>query len=96
MTPTATDDVDLLPPAGKTGALIIPKFDQGHAKLAWDKNDPKDVEIAREEFKKAKASGYAAYRVDPKDPKGNTKGEILTEFDPNAEQIIMLPQLKGG
>lgn len=76
-----------------TGTLIIPQWDTGHAEFKWDKNDAKDIDLARETFVKYKAKGYMAYRVDPK---SGGKGEVLKEFDPKAEQIIMTPPLAGG
>lgn len=93
MPDTVLEPVDVSPGVGKSGVLIIPTYDQGHATFKWDKKDPKDVEIARDAFIKNKARGYSAYRVDPKT---GDKGEIIKEFDPNAEQIIMLPPLAGG
>ena len=98
MTPTAetgsaADPADILPGAGKTGALIIPSHDTGHAKYEWDKNDPEDVAEARRIFNEKKKQGYSFYRVDPK---GGGKGEVIKEFDPNAGQIIAVPAFTGG
>ncbi len=76
-----------------TGCLIIPTWDKGHAQVNWNKHDPKDVEVARQAFMKQKALGYAAYRVDPK---SGDKGEVLKEFDANAEKIILVPPFAGG
>lgn len=73
--------------------MIVPSWDEGHAEIRWKKNDPKDIEIARTTFVEKKAKGYMAYRVDPKT---GDKGEVLKEFDPNAEQIILLPPFAGG
>lgn len=73
--------------------LIIPSYNEGHAEYRWNKNDPKDVEQAREAFIKQKAKGYLAYRVDPKT---GDKGEVIKEFDPSAEKIIMVPPIAGG
>lgn len=93
MTTVDLIEADVLPAEGKTGVLLIPKFDEGHAKIEWDSKDPKDVEAARDMFIKQKAKGYAAYRVDPKN---GDKGEKITEFDPKAEKIIMIPAIAGG
>jgi hypothetical protein len=86
-----TESVDLTP--GKTGQLLIPKWDEGHAKQEWDKNSPSEVEAARRVFAELKAKGYAAYRVDPKT---GDKGEVVKEFDSNLGRIIMLPAFAGG
>lgn len=93
MTTAELLDADVLPAEGKTGVLLIPSWNEGHAKIEWDAKDPNDVEAARDMFVKNKAKGYAAYRVDPK---SGDKGEKITEFDPKAEKIIMIPQIAGG
>lgn len=59
----------------------------------WNKDDPKDVEFAKTVFKEAKKNGMMAYRVEGEDGK---KGEVIKEFDPNAERIIFVPQIRGG
>lgn len=88
-----SDEADVLPGAGKTGALIIPSRDTGHAKYEWDKNDPKDVADARAIFNEKKKQGYSFYRVDPKT---GDKGEVIREFDPNAGQIFAVAPFAGG
>lgn len=93
LTPVTEDTADTLPRAGKTGALIVPSHDTGHAKYEWDKNDAADVSEARRIFDEKKKQGYSAYRVDPKS--GN-KGEVIREFDPEAGQVIMVPPFAGG
>lgn len=88
------DCLDAAPALGdKTGVMLVPKWDEGHAEFKWDKKNAQDVEDARQYFIKKKAEGYLAYRIDPKT---GDKGEVLKEFDPSAERIILLPPLKGG
>ena len=75
------------------GVFIIPDPNLGHAEVHWKKSDKKDTDIARETFIKYKAQGYAIYRVDPKT---GDKGELLKEFDPNAEKLIAVAPMAGG
>ena len=65
----------------------------GDTKLVWDGDAGPEVEAARDMFNTLKEQGYLAYSVDPAD---GSKGEIIREFDPTAEAIIMSPQLQGG
>lgn len=64
----------------------------GDIKLIWDSDKEDEVELARQQFKAAKKKGYAAFSVNKK----GDKGEVIYDFDPNAERIIMAPQLQGG
>lgn len=71
--------------------LII--LDQtGDTKIIWDPEKPDEVEHARETFNKLKKKGYLAYSVNRK----GDKGEVLREFDPEAEKMILAPQTVGG
>lgn len=76
-----------------TGVIIVPRWDEGHAEFRWDKKDKADVDAARKHFIELKSKGYQSFRIDPKT---GDKGEILKEFDENAEKIIMVPPLQGG
>ena len=84
---------EMVPPSGGTGELLIPRWDEGHAKHEWDKSKPHEVESARKVFADYKAKGYAAYRIDPK---SGDKGDVIKEFDPAAERIILTPPFAGG
>jgi hypothetical protein len=64
----------------------------GDTKIIWDAKNEDEVEAARATFKKLKAKGYLAYSVS----KDGSKGEVLREFDPNAEKIILSPAMQGG
>lgn len=90
---TSLIDADAVASDGKTGCLIVPKYDEGHAKCEWDKDDPDDVKAARESFEHYKKLGYAFFRVDPKT---GDKGEKIAAFDPNAGKIIAVPAFAGG
>ena len=64
----------------------------GDTKIIWDSTKPDEVEVARDTFKKLKGKGYLAYRVKAK----GDKGEIVSEFDPDAERLILAPAVAGG
>lgn len=71
---------------------LIELNETGDTKLIWDTDNPDEVEAAKAMFDKLKKKGYLAYAVNKK----GDKGEVLTEFDPEAERIILAPQMKGG
>lgn len=60
--------------------------------IAWDKNDLQQIKEASEMFAKLKALGYAAFNV----VGGKKSGEFLKDFDPNVEEIMMIPATRGG
>jgi len=64
----------------------------GDTKIIWDTDKPDEVENARETFNKLRKKGYAAYSVNRK----GDKGEVLREFDPEAEKLILAPPTVGG
>lgn len=64
----------------------------GDSKVYWDKNNEGEVEAARASFDTLKRKRYAAYKLNSD---GST-GEVLREFDPSAERIVMRPQMAGG
>ena len=64
----------------------------GDTKLMWSEDSHEEVEAAKATFDRLRKKGYVAYSVNKK----GDKGEIMTEFDPAAEKIILAPQMKGG
>lgn len=64
----------------------------GDTKLIWDPAKAEEVEHARETFSKMKKKGYLAYSVNRK----GDKGEVLKDFDPDAEKMILAPATVGG
>lgn len=65
----------------------------GDLKTTWDKNVPEEVELARNQFNSLVGKKkYVAFRVN----KDGTKGRKITEFDEEAEAIILAPPLAGG
>lgn len=75
-----------------TGEMAVMGQD-GDTKIIWDKTKPDEVENARESFNRLRSKKYIAFRVEGKN---GDKGEQITEFDPNAERIILSPPLVGG
>lgn len=64
---------------------------EGDIKYRWNKNNPTEVDIARKTFEKYRKEGYLAFRMTD----GN-RGEMMTEFDPDAERILFSPPMQGG
>jgi len=64
----------------------------GDTKIIWDPKNPDEVENAKEQFNRLRKKGFLAYSVNKK----GDKGEMITEFDPNAEKIILSPPVTGG
>jgi hypothetical protein len=74
------------------GVLLIPDK-TGHERLQWDKDNPEQVEAARKRFNELKAKRGLMYRVDKK----GEQGEVIHDFDPNAERIwIDASRVVGG
>ncbi len=64
----------------------------GDHKIIWDTEDAESVAAAKETFDRLRAKGYLAYTV----KKGGDKGEIVREFDPTLEKLILSPPMAGG
>jgi len=65
---------------------------EGDVKITWDAGVEEEVKIARKTFDKMKAKSYIAFKV----KKDGSQGKVIDEFDPDAEKIIMAPQMSGG
>lgn len=65
----------------------------GDTKLMWDKNNQDEVDAAAATFKSLKAKGYIAYSVKGKN---GEKDQVIRDFDPDAERIILAPAMAGG
>lgn len=66
--------------------------DTGDTRVQWDRTDSQQVAKARAKFDELKKRGYMAYSVNKK----GDMGEIINNFDENAERIIMHSQMIGG
>lgn len=64
----------------------------GDRRIVWRRQSIPEIEDAKKEFRKAIIDGHIAFKVD----KSGARGEKLTEFDPLAEEIILVPPIVGG
>lgn len=64
----------------------------GDTEHRWNRRNQAEVEIARTVFNSAKAKGHAAYKINA----DGEAGEVIREFDPNAEKIIFRAPMVGG
>ena len=78
----------------KTEVTHIMKIlsDAGDEKIVWDKNNGKQAKRAKETFEQFLAKKYTAYSTDAQ---GKKKKQI-TEFDVDAEEIIIIPPTSRG
>ena len=73
---------------------------RGDDRVAWDQEkvavgDPEAVAAIREAeriFAQERARGATAFRVEP----GQAQPQRIEIFDPQAEQIVMIPRVVGG
>jgi len=65
----------------------------GDTKIMWSKDNQDEIDVARETFAAMKKKGYAAFHVEGKE---GTQGSQMHEFDPKAERIIFVKQMRGG
>lgn len=64
----------------------------GDLKIIWNSDNDVEVTIARRSFDDLRKKGYVGYSV----KKDGDKNEVIREFDPEAEKIIMAPPMVGG
>ena len=64
---------------------------EGDTQVAWDETDTAAMEKAREMIDRAFQEGRGVFAVDE-----DGVGVRLSEFDPHARQIVVIPQIKGG
>jgi hypothetical protein len=64
----------------------------GDTKVIWDPANEDEVDAAKSQFNGLKKKGFTAYSV----KKGGEKNKAITEFDPDAGMIIMVPKIVGG
>lgn len=64
----------------------------GDTKTVWDADNPDEVNQARRTYNDLIKKNFLAFSVGRR----GKKDEQIDEFDPDAEQIIMCPQMKGG
>lgn len=64
----------------------------GDTEIKWTRGNAEETAAAKAMFDTLKAKKYAAYRMDS----SGKRGEQLSGWDPNAEYILMAPQMAGG
>lgn len=64
----------------------------GDTRLTWDPANTIEVETAKKAFEDYRAKRFAAFRT----TKRGTKGEQITFFDPQAEEVLLVPPIAGG
>lgn len=65
---------------------------EGHLTVGWDQENEQETRVARETFTRMMGKGYAAYR----NTEGAAPGEQIREFDPEAENILLMPPMAAG
>lgn len=64
----------------------------GDTRLIWEEGNQVEIDAAKRMFDDLRKKGYVAYSVNKK----GDKGEVITEFDPSLEKLILAPQMRGG
>jgi hypothetical protein len=77
------------------GHGVISKLtsDDGDFRLPWNPEDPDEVANARQAFRDLRAGGYAIYRITGG---RRERREVITEFDPQAGQLVAVRPNRGG
>ena len=65
---------------------------RGDLRVTWNARDTDEVEAARKQFDDLRAKSFLAFAVGDDGEKGNQ----ITEFDPQAQKIILAPPMAGG
>jgi hypothetical protein len=70
----------------------------GHTSVTWDPTDEASVNDARREFTRLTGEGYQAYRMEAVGEHAvvENKGARITEFDPEAGRLLLIPHRVGG
>lgn len=64
----------------------------GDLTVKWNPQNPWETEDAKQEFYRLKKEGYLSFKLD----KDGKKGEMINDFDPFAERLVMSPPVRGG
>lgn len=74
--------------------LTMMRAGVGDFPIKWHMDKPEEIKAARENFEICKKQKCAFFRVSRVDGKPTT--QKITEFDPNAEEIMVVPPQAGG
>lgn len=72
---------------------LVKMDDTGDTKIMWSKDNQDEIDNAKRTFDDLRKKGFTAYSVKGKN---GEKNEIIRDFDPDSEKIIMAPQMQGG
>lgn len=64
----------------------------GHTKHIWNSESDDEVAAAEAMFDALTKKGYRAFNV----KKDGKEGEPMKKFDPEAQSMILTPQMRGG
>jgi hypothetical protein len=64
----------------------------GDTKIVWSRDNADEVASAQRTFYELRDKGFTAFSV----KRSGDKDERITEFDPDAQSLIMVPRLAGG
>jgi hypothetical protein len=71
----------------------------GHTTVTWDPRDPASCNDAEREFHRLIREGYHAFHMQVVSENGvvvEEQGTRITEFDPTAGKLMLVPHLQGG
>lgn len=85
--PLSTTEVQMV--EGESTGVLCVMDSSGDTKTRWHRNDPASIERARAVFQSAVARHEVPFRTAPNPAK-------LTEFDPDASEIVTVRQYQGG
>jgi hypothetical protein len=66
--------------------------EKGDERLVWDKDNGREAKQAKRKFLELLAKGYTAFSVDHV----SEKNRKIKEFDVDAEEILMVPEIVKG
>jgi hypothetical protein len=78
------------------GVLSYLDPNAGDVRLTWEPGNTEDIATARQAFNDLRGKGYLAYKVTPGRRGQEPQREQIRRFDPEAEQIVLTPPLRGG
>lgn len=67
--------------------------DAGDVRVMWDQNNDDEVAAARKQFEDMRKQGFLAYAAEGK---RGERGQVIREFDPKVERIILVKPNQGG
>ncbi len=73
-----------------TGQLTVMDR-RGHSTVTWSTDLQETVDTANQRFNELLSEGYTAFEMHDA-----TTGEQITEFDAEAETILMVPRMVAG